>query len=289
MTRLLVALLAFAALARPQAPDAAELDRLVELYQHLHQNPELSFYEEETAAKLVSELEPLGFDVTPDVGGHGFVAVLENGSGPTVLVRTDLDGLPVVEETGRPYASDRRTTDEAGNDVGVMHACAHDIHMASFIGVARRLAGDREAWSGTLVMIGQPAEERGAGAEAMLDDGLFQRFPKPDYALALHASASLRTGTIGYVVGPAMAGVDSVDITVRGVGGHGAYPHLTKDPVVTAAHIITALQTIVSRETSPLDSAVVTVGRIEWTSRRDGARVRVATAGGSRAKTDGRW
>ena len=249
--------------------DPAELDRLVAFYEHLHRNPELSFYEKETAAKVVSELEPLGFEVTRNVGGHGFVAVLENGSGPTVLVRTDLDGLPVVEETGRPYASDRRTTDDAGDDVGVMHACAHDIHMTSFVGVARRLAGDKSAWRGTLVMIGQPAEERGAGAKAMLDDGLFERFPKPDYALALHTSADLRTGTIGYTFGPAMAAVDSVDITVRGVGGHGAYPHLTKDPVVISAHIITALQTIVSRETSPIDAAVVTVGQIHGGTKRN--------------------
>lgn len=266
----LTTLLVFAASTLPAADvrarvselASAELGSLVQLYTHLHQHPELSFREKETAAKLISELKPLGFEVTPNVGGHGFVAILKNGSGPTVLVRTDLDALPVVENTGRPDASDVRTTDEYGNDVGVMHACGHDIHMTSFIGTARVLSKLKDQWSGTLILLGQPAEERGAGAKAMLDDGLFKRFPRPDFALGLHVDAALETGRVGYHVGYALANVDSVNITIRGVGGHGAYPHSTKDPIVIAAQVILALQTIVSREVRPIDSAVVTVGSI---------------------------
>jgi hippurate hydrolase len=241
---------------------AKELDSLEQIYRELHAHPELSFYEKETAARLVAQLQPLGFAVTPNVGGHGFVAVLKNGAGSTIMVRTDLDALPVVENTGRPYASDRRVKDDQGNDVGVMHACGHDIHMTSFLGTARVLAALKDHWSGTLVMIGQPAEERGAGARAMLDEGLFERFPRPDYVLGLHVSANLEAGRVGYHAGFAMANVDSVDVTIRGVGGHGAYPHLTKDPVVIAAQVILALQTIVSREVRPIDAGVVTVGSI---------------------------
>jgi len=186
-----IALLAASALWAGPVEDLTDgqLDSLVGLYEHLHRNPELSFYEEKTAARLVAELEPLGFEVTEEVGGHGFVAVMENGEGPTVLLRTDLDGLPVVEQTGRPYASDQRVKDDQGRDVGVMHACAHDIHMSSFVGAARNLAKLKDQWSGTLVMIGQPAEERGAGARLMLADGLYEKFPRPDYALALHVAA----------------------------------------------------------------------------------------------------
>ena len=241
---------------------SAETASLVQLYTHLHQHPELSFQEKETAARLISELKPLGFEITPNAGGHGFVAVMKNGTGPTVMVRTDLDALPVVENTARPYASDVRTTDEYGNGVGVMHACGHDIHMTSFVGTARVLSKLKGHWSGTLVMIGQPAEERGAGARAMLADGLFTRFPRPDYALGLHVDAALETGRIGYHSGYALANVDSVDVTIRGVGGHGAYPHNTKDPIVIAAQVVLALQTIVSREVRPIDSAVMTVGSI---------------------------
>lgn len=241
---------------------SGELDSLTSLYEHLHRHPELSFHEEKTAARLVSELRKLDFDVTTKVGGHGFVAVLKNGDGPTVMIRTDLDGLPVVEKTGRRYASDTRTTDDQGNDVGVMHACAHDIHMTSFVGTARVLARLKADWSGTLLMIGQPAEERGAGARAMLEDGLFTRFPRPDYVLGLHVDAGLETGSIGYGSGFVFANVDSVDVRIRGVGGHGAAPHLTKDPIVIASQVVLALQTIVSREVRPTDSAVVTVGSI---------------------------
>ena len=243
-------------------PSDSELDRLEQLYVYLHRNPELSFHEAETAGKLMSELRPLGFEITSPIGGAGFAAMLKNGDGPTVLIRTDLDALPVHEQTGRDYASTVKTTDDSGAEVSVMHACGHDVHMATFIGVARALAGAKEQWKGTLLLIGQPAEERGAGARAMLADGLFSRTAEPDYALALHASPTLPTGQIGYISGFALANIDTLDITIRGVGGHGAYPHSTKDPVVIAAYVITALQTIVSRETNPLDSVVVTVGSI---------------------------
>jgi amidohydrolase len=244
------------------APSSSELDRLEELYVYLHRHPELSFHEAETAGKLISELRPLGFEITSPIGGAGFAAMMKNGDGPTVLIRTDLDALPVQEQTGREYASTVRTTNDSGAEVSVMHACGHDVHMTTFIGVARALAGAKERWKGTLLMIGQPAEERGAGARAMLADGLFTRTAQPDFALALHSSPSLPTGKIGYISGFALANIDTLDVTIRGVGGHGAYPHSTKDPVVIAAYVITALQTIVSRETNPLDSVVVTVGSI---------------------------
>lgn len=248
----------------PSAMAAGEDEEqyLAELYTYLHQNPELSFKEERTAAYLQKELETLGFAVTPKVGGHGLVAVIENGGGPTVLIRADMDALPVKEETGLAYASKATGISIDGEEKPVMHACGHDVHMTVLIGTARRLVAEKNNWTGTLVMIAQPAEERGAGAKAMLDDGLFERFPRPDYNLALHVNAGMPAGTVGYVSGPALANVDSVDITVHGVGGHGAYPHTTKDPIVLAAQIINGLQTIVSREISPLEPAVVTVGSI---------------------------
>jgi amidohydrolase len=236
--------------------------RLEALYKHLHAHPELSYQEAQTAALLAKEMREIGFAVTEKVGGHGIVGVLKNGSGPTVLVRTDLDALPVTERTGIPYASKVRVRDEEGKEIGVMHACGHDVHMTCWIGVARVLAGMKEQWKGTLVFIGQPAEERGGGAKAMLDDGLFTRFPKPDYCLALHCDASAAYGTVGYTEGSALANVDSVDIIVKGKGGHGAAPHTTIDPVVIAARIVLDLQTLVSREIDPTDSAVVTVGSI---------------------------
>ncbi len=240
----------------------AELPRLLQLYRHLHANPEISFQEVKTAARLAEELKQAGFEVTTMVGGHGVVGVLKNGPGPTVLVRTDLDGLPVLEETGLPYASKIRTRDDKGNDVPTMHACAHDVHMASFIGTARVLASLTAHWNGTLVFIGQPAEERVGGAKAMLADGLYQRFPRPDFCLALHAASDLPAGMVGHTEGYALANADTVDILVRGVSGHGAWPHLTKDPIVLSAQIILGLQTIVSRETSPTEPAVVTIGSI---------------------------
>ncbi|HUK13996.1 MAG TPA: amidohydrolase [Thermoanaerobaculaceae bacterium] len=232
------------------------------LYRDLHSHPELSLREERTAARIAGELAAAGFAVTEHVGGHGVVGVLANGAGPTVLVRTDMDALPVVEATGLPYASSVKATDDQGREVGVMHACGHDAHMTVFVGTARALAAARGRWRGTLVMIGQPAEERGLGAAAMLADGLYTRFPRPDLALALHVSPSLPVGSVGFVPGYAFANVDSVDLTVRGMGGHGASPHRTKDPIVIAAEIVTALQTIVSRATDPTTPAVVTVGSI---------------------------
>jgi amidohydrolase len=247
----------------------AELPSLLELYQHLHQHPELSFEEVKTAARMAAELRKAGFEVTEKVGGHGVVGVFKNGDGPTVMIRTDLDALPIVEQTGLPYASKVRVRDADGKEVGVMHACGHDIHMTCWAGTARVLTALKDRWRGTLVFIGQPAEERGAGAKAMLDDGLFTRFPKPDFALALHADGTTPYGSIAYTEGMALANVDSVNIVVRGVGGHGSAPHTTIDPVVIAARIVLDLQTIVSREIDPLESAVVTVGSIHGGSKHN--------------------
>jgi hippurate hydrolase len=235
---------------------------LEKLYLHLHQNPELSFYETNTAKRLAEELRQAGFQVTENFGGTGVVGILKNGPGPTVLIRADMDALPVVEETGKTYASKVTTKDESGNTVGVMHACGHDIHMTVWAGAARTLAKLKSKWSGTLIMVGQPAEERSGGAKAMLKEGLYSKFPKPDYALAIHVSPTLAAGRIGYRKEYTLANVDFMDITVYGQGGHGAYPQTTIDPIVLSARIITTLQTIVSRETSPLEPAVVTVGAI---------------------------
>ncbi|MFN3322485.1 MAG: amidohydrolase [Bryobacteraceae bacterium] len=248
--------------AEVKALAAAERDTLAALYRELHANPELSFQEKATAVRVARELRAAGFEVTEGVGGHGVVGVMRNGEGPTVLVRTDLDGLPVVEKTGLPYASQVRARDDQGNEVGVMHACGHDVHMTVFAGTARILNKLKDRWKGTLVMIGQPAEERGSGARAMLKDGLYTRFPRPDFCLALHTDAALEAGKIGYRDGFVMANVDSVEITMRGVGGHGAYPQFTKDPIVMSAELILALQTVVSREVAPISPAVVTVGSI---------------------------
>ncbi|MCS6978344.1 MAG: amidohydrolase [Gemmatales bacterium] len=237
-------------------------DDLEQLYKHLHANPELSYQEEKTSARLAEELRKLGFTVTERVGGYGVVGVLKNGNGPTVMVRADMDALPVIERTGLPYASKVRVKDAEGRDIGVMHACGHDMHMACWVGTARVLTELKDRWSGTLVFIGQPAEERGGGAKAMLEDGLYTRFPKPDYALALHCDGYTPHGVVAVTEGLALANVDSVDIIVKGQGGHGSAPHTTIDPIVIAARIVLDLQTLVSRETDPLDSAVVTVGSI---------------------------
>ena len=239
-----------------------ELPSLVSLYKHFHANPELSFMEAETAKRLAAELRLAGLTVTTGVGGHGLVGVLKNGDGPTLLIRADMDGLPVQEETGLPYASEKQMIDDQGNSVYTMHACGHDVHITSFVGTARMLSKFRDWWSGTLVMIGQPAEERGAGARAMLADGLYERFPVPDYCIGLHVASDQPAGTIGYNSGYVYANVDSVDITVRGQGGHGSQPQASKDPIVLAAQIVVALQTIVSREVHPREPAVVTVGSI---------------------------
>ena len=237
--------------------------RLKDLYIHFHQNPELSFRETKTAARLAKELRALGIQVTEGVGQTGVVGVLRNGEGPTVLIRADMDGLPVEEKSGLPYASKVRQVDMNGKEMPVMHACAHDTHVTALIGTARQLAARKNQWKGTVVFVGQPAEERLLGAKAMLEDGLFTRFPKPDYLLALHVAAGLPAGKIWLEPGPGFASADSVDIIVHGVGAHGASPHLGKDPIVIGAQIVMALQTLVSREISPTHPGVVTVGAFQ--------------------------
>ena len=239
------------------------------LYTHLHSHPELSFHEQKTAQRLAKELRETGFEVTEGVGGYGLVGLMRNGKGPTVMIRTDMDALPVKEKTGLPYASKQYYQGDDGHTIPIMHACGHDIHMSVFVGTARRLAAMKSHWSGTLMMIAQPAEEQGSGARLMLEDGLFERFARPDYNLALHVYPELPGGTVAVVSGYAFANVDSVDISVYGLGGHGAYPQSAKDPVVLAAEIIVALQSIVSREVSPQDAAVVTVGTIHGGEKRN--------------------
>ncbi len=239
---------------------AAQMPALTALYRDLHANPELAFQEQRSAKLMAEAARKAGFTVTEGVGQTGVVAVMKNGPGPVLLIRTDMDGLPVAEATGLSFASKARATTAEGNETAVMHACGHDTHMAGWVGTLNNLARMKARWSGTLVMIAQPAEERGLGAKAMLDDGLYTRFPKPDVALAFHDSASLPAGTIGVRPGFALATVDSVDLVVRGVGGHGAYPSGTRDPVVLGAKIVMALQTLVSRENDPQSPAVVTVG-----------------------------
>ena len=238
----------------------ADLPGLMPIYRDLHQNPELSFQEHRSAKILADAARKAGFTVTEGVGQTGVVAVLKNGAGPTVLIRADMDGLPVIEQTVLPFASKARGTSLAGVESGIMHACGHDTHMTAWIEVARLMAASKDQWSGTLVMIGQPAEEVGLGAVTMLKDGLFTRFPKPDYALSFHDSADVASGVIGVTPGYALANVDSIDITIHGIGGHGAYPQLTKDPIVLGAAIVMRLQTLVSREASPFEPSVVTVG-----------------------------
>ncbi|MBN2288174.1 MAG: amidohydrolase, partial [Candidatus Glassbacteria bacterium] len=258
---------------RAEDPDAvieAELPSLGELYKRIHAAPELSCLEKETSAELAGQLTAAGFEVTRPVGRYsdparacyGVVGVMKNGPGPTVLVRGDMDALPIEEKTGLPYASTVRAADVGGTVCPVMHACGHDMHTTVLVGTARALAALRSSWSGTLVMLGQPAEEFGAGSRAMLDDGLYGRWPVPDYAIAEHVDPGLETGQVGYRPGWAMASVNSVDILIRGVGAHGARPHQGKDPIVIAAQVITALQTIVSREIDPVETGVVTVGSI---------------------------
>ena len=244
-----------------RAEVAEDLPELLELYRHLHANPELSGQEYETAKLLAGKARALGFEVTEGVGGTGVVAVMRNGAGPTLMIRADMDALPLVEQTGLPYAS--RVTavaPQSGVETGVMHACGHDLHMAGWLGTAQQMVERKADWSGTLVMILQPAEETGKGARAMLEDGLYTRFPKPDRVIAFHDDASRPAGMLGVGSGYVMANVDSVDVTIRGVGGHGAYPHGAKDPIVAASHFVTALQTLVSRDLDPLENGVVTVG-----------------------------
>jgi hippurate hydrolase len=247
----------------------AELPALLTLYKDLHQHPELSFTEVRTGGIVAKELRALGYEVTEKVGNLGVVGVLKNGAGPTVLIRADMDALPVKELTGLPYASTAVVKDLAGNEQPAMHACGHDAHVTSLIGTARVLASLKDRWRGTVVLVAQHAEETTGGARAILMDGLYTRFPVPDYALALHVWADIPAGQVGTTEGGVCANVDAVDIVVRGVGGHGSKPHTTKDPVVLAAQIITALQTIVSRELKPGTPAVVTVGAIHGGTRRN--------------------
>jgi amidohydrolase len=238
----------------------ADMPQLMNLYRDIHQHPELSMQEVRTPGLLAPEMRKLGFEVTEHVGKTGVVAVMKNGPGPVLLIRADMDALPVKEQTGLPFASNVRGRTLDGVDTYVMHACGHDTHIATWLGTARRLATMKTQWSGTVVMILQPGEELVMGAQAMLDDGLFKRFPKPDYLIAFHDSASLPAGVIGVTPGYVLANVDTVNVEVKGVGGHGAYPQNTKDPIVLASRIVTALQTLVSRENDPQQPAVVTVG-----------------------------
>ncbi len=270
LTMLAVTLAAFSA-ARTAVADestavnawvAENLPQLVELYQHLHRNPELSMQEEKTAARMADELRAVGAKVTTGIGKHGVVGILENGPGKVLMLRADMDALPVAEETDLPYASQVRAKDPRGATVPVMHACGHDIHMANMVGVARYLAAHRDRWSGTIVFLFQPAEELGGGAQAMIDDGLFDRIPRPDFAVALHVASETPTGQCTYLPGYALANVDSIDILVKGRGGHGAYPETTIDPIVIAAKLVLDLQSIVSREMKPTEPAVITVGSI---------------------------
>ena len=235
---------------------------LVNLYKELHANPELSFKEERTSKKLANILKNLGLEVTENFGGYGVVALLKNGEGKTIMLRADMDGLPVKELTGAPYASKTKSFNQVGDEVFTMHACGHDIHMTSLIGTVINLLEKKDKWQGTLMINLQPAEEVSGGARNMIKEGIFEKFPRPDFNLAFHVSADLPAGKVGYVPGWAMANVDSMDITIKGVGGHGAYPHTTKDPIVMASQLINNLQTIVSREIAPIEAAVVTVGSI---------------------------
>ncbi len=245
------------------------LDGLVELYQHLHAHPELSLEEKQTAALVAAELAQAGYRVTAGVGGYGVVGLLENGAGPTLLIRGDMDALPVSEATGLAYASRVRAQRPDGSSVGVMHACGHDVHVANLLGTARLLERARDRWSGSLLILAQPAEELGRGARMMIEDGLFERVPRPDYVLALHVEPELPAGQVGYTAGWAFANVDAVDVTFFGRGGHGARPHQAVDPIVASAHFITALQTLVSRRVDPQAAAVVTVGSLHAGSKHN--------------------
>lgn len=263
----LPALIAAAPLPAQTAPVNSQVDSVLhnamDLYMDLHQHPELSSHETRTAAELATRLRGLGFEVTEHVGGTGVVGVLKNGAGPTVMLRTELDGLPVEEKTGLPYASKAHTKDDNGRDVSVMHACGHDVHMASWWGTASILAHSKDTWHGTLVLVAQPAEETITGAKKMIEDGLFTRFPKPDIGIAMHDTNGLPVGKVGITPGYAKANADSVRITIYGKGGHGAAPHTTIDPVLIAARTAVTLQSIVSREIKPGEAAIITIGYIQ--------------------------
>ena len=262
----LLLVVAITASAHAQAPESKEVNAVYPnayaLYLDLHQNPELSSHEMQTAAKLANQLRSLGYEVTEHVGGTGIVAILKNGAGPVVMLRTELDALPVEEKTGLTYASHIRSKDDSGHDVPVMHACGHDLHMAAIIGTATIMAHSKEGWHGTLMLIGQPAEETITGAKAMLADGFLKKFPKPDVAVALHVGNNSPAGTVGITPGIYNTNADSLRITIYGKGGHGSAPQTTIDPIVIAARTILSLQTIVSREVKPGEMAVITVGYI---------------------------
>jgi amidohydrolase len=242
---------------------------LAPLFVDFHQNPELSFLENRTAAKMAAELRAAGLEVTSGVGGTGVVGMLKNGDGPLILLRADMDGLPVEEKTGLPYASKATQIGEDGKEYPVMHACGHDVHITSMVGTARRLMAMKDQWSGTLMFVVQPAEERVGGAKAMLADGLYERFGKPDYALAFHVASVLPTGIVSASEGIQYSSSDTVNITVPGIGAHGASPHMGRDPVYIASQIVTALQSIISREISPLSPAVITVGAFHAGSKHN--------------------
>jgi amidohydrolase len=262
----LLLLLSLTVYACAQAPSSKEVEAVYpaahDLYIDLHQHPELSSHETQTAAKLAARLRSLGYEVTEGVGGTGVVAMLKNGAGPTVMLRTELDALPVEEKTGLPYASKVHTKDDSGRDVPVMHACGHDLHMASLVATAAIMAHSKDTWHGTLMLIGQPAEETISGAKAMIADGLFTRFPKPDVGIALHVGNGLPAGQIGITPGIYNTNADSLRITIYGKGGHGSAPQATIDPIIIAARTVLGLQTIVSREVKPGEMAVITVGYI---------------------------
>jgi amidohydrolase len=247
-----------------ESPSSADVNAVFPdakaLYLDLHQHPELSKHEVETAAKLSSKLRALGYEVTEHVGGSGFVAIMKNGAGPTVMLRTELDALPVEEKTGFPYASKVRTKDDSGVDVPVMQACGHDLHMSSFYGTAAVMAKTKATWHGTLMLVGQPAEETITGAKAMLDDGLFKKFPKPDFGVALHDTNDMPAGQISITPGAMKSNADSLRVTIYGRGGHGSAPHMTVDPILIGARVVTSLQSIVARELRPGAFGVVTVG-----------------------------
>ena len=266
---LAVAGLTSEAVAQVPALTEKQLPNLLTTYQQLHRTPELSHYESKTSAWLADQFRAAGYTVTDHIGkyadgspAYGVVGILKNGPGPILLIRTDMDALPVEEKTGLPYASTVKMKNAAGQEVSVMHACGHDLHMTNMVGVARVMAAEKSKWHGTLMLVGQPSEEIGEGATAMLSDNFYQRFPRPDFAIALHDNAGLAAGKVGITSGPAMAGSTTVFVTMRGVGGHGAMPASTKDPIVMASQFVLAIQTIVSRQTLPTNPAVVTVGMI---------------------------
>ena len=271
MKRLLMLAACAAALASPAFAQDAALERavaqdyqanLAALWDHFHRNPELSGLEVQTAARMAQELETLGYEVTTGVGGYGVVAILRNGDGPTVMLRADMDGLPIAEDSGLTNASTARQVDHDGTEKPVMHACGHDVHITALVGTARQMMARRDGWSGTLILIAQPAEETISGARTMMQDGLYERFPKPDYAVAFHVASGLEAGRIMVPEAIAYSSSDSVDITVRGVGAHGASPHMGVDPVLVASQIVVSLQSVVSREIAPLSPGVITVGSI---------------------------